>query len=305
MVEGRRWPTVLGTRYAMVPVAMEITGVREESSDTVTIWGKIRVGEKGGRASDALELATNLVREFAPGQFGMLGYPGVGEVPISLSSLPEVGDEGVVFGHTVRAAGRVTEFILARRPGDTLQFRGPFGRGWPIEAARGRDLILVGGGIGIAPLRPVIQTVMARRGEFGRFFILYGTRTPVDIVFKDELVGWRRIPDTQVLMTVDEVPAGRRWDGAVGVVTSLFDHIDIDLRRAVTFVCGPEIMMRFTAGRLRIDGQSPGSIYLAMERRMRCAVAQCGHCQIREVYVCKDGPVFRVKDLEGLPDTLL
>jgi NAD(P)H-flavin reductase len=168
--------------------------------------------------------------------------------------------------------------------------RGPFGTGWPLEAAQGRDIVLVAGGIGLAPLRPVIYHVLRHRSQYGRLIILYGARSPRDILFRKELAAWTRQQDTQVLSTVDY--GGVSWRGRVGVVTSLFRFVRLQPTQATAMVCGPEIMMRFVSRELLAKGLASENIYLAMERNMKCAVGFCGHCQWGPHFICKDGPVF-------------
>ncbi|WP_019582978.1 FAD/NAD(P)-binding protein [Thioalkalivibrio sp. ALE16] len=222
----------------------------------------------------------------APGQFNMLYLFGVGEVPISVSAI--TGDGGIV--HTTRAVGSVTRTMQDLGPGAVVGLRGPFGTAWPVEQARGRDLVLVAGGIGLAPLRPVIHAALERRDDFGHVVICYGARSPGDMIFRDELEAWGARDDIDLRITVDRGTAA--WRGDVGVVTQLVDRGGFDRRNTLAMTCGPEVMMRFTASSLERRGLKPEDIYVSMERNMRCAVGFCGHCQIGAHFVCRDGPVF-------------
>ncbi|MCC6777726.1 MAG: FAD/NAD(P)-binding protein [Hyphomicrobiales bacterium] len=225
---------------------------------------------------------------FAPGQFNMLYVLGVGEIPISFSGDPASGPE---LRHTVRAVGAVSTALAQLRPGDTIGLRGPFGTGWPLAAAAGCDVIVVAGGLGLAPLRPAIYRLLAERDRYGRINILYGTRSPDDILFLAELTKWRRDLDIGVEVTVDH--AAGDWRGQVGVVTSLIPRAAFAPTDSIAMVCGPAIMMRFTAAALSQAGVRDEAIYLSMERNMKCAVGVCGHCQLGATFVCKDGPVLR------------
>ncbi len=246
---------------------------RKETPDTWTL-------ELESAAGDGLA--------YAPGQFTMLYAFGIGEVPISISGDPSRGGRLV---HTVRAVGAVTEAVCASRPGSFLGVRGPFGSPWPVDTARGADVLVVAGGIGLAPLRPVLYSVLAERAEYGAVSLLYGSRTPADLLYHRELEGWRGRFDLDVHVTVDSGDAD--WRGSVGVVTKLIPRAVADPARAVAFLCGPEVMMRITAQSLIDAGIAPERIFLSMERNMRCAVAHCGHCQFGPTLICRDGPVYR------------
>jgi NAD(P)H-flavin reductase len=223
--------------------------------------------------------------ELAPGQFTMLYAFGVGEVPISVSG--DLTRPGPLV-HTIRAVGTVTERLCALRRGDVVGVRGPFGRGWPLEGARGRDLVLVAGGVGLPPLRPVLYDVLAHRERYGRVALLYGARTPADLVFRAELERWRARTDLHVDWTVD---AG---DGTCreGLVTTLVPDAPFDPANAVAFACGPEIMMGSAVRALGELGLPPERVYVSLERNMRCGVGLCGHCQLGPTLVCRDGPVY-------------
>jgi NAD(P)H-flavin reductase len=226
-----------------------------------------------------------------PGQFNMLYVPGVGEVPISVSSAP---DEGPGVGHTIRFVGRVTNAIAGMGPGAVLGLRGPYGRGWPIERVRGRDVLLVAGGLGLAPLRPAVKALLADRGQFGRLTLLYGARHPADLLFAREYPEWERL-GMDVLITVDH--GDDAWQGRVGVVPVLFKRLRVDPKRTVVLTCGPEILMRFTVTEAQNRKLPDREIYYSMERNMHCAVGLCGHCQLGPAFICKNGPVFSHQEL--------
>jgi NAD(P)H-flavin reductase len=224
---------------------------------------------------------------FQAGQFNMLYIFGVGEVPISIS-----GDASKprTLVHTTRVVGSVTGAMGKLKRGDALGVRGPFGSHWPVEESEGSDLVLVAGGIGLAPLRPVLYGVLARRKKYNRVTLLYGTRTPTDILYSRELERWRSRFDLDIEVTVDR--AMESWQGNVGVVTKLIPHAPFDPRSAVAMICGPEVMMRFTVMELEKRGLPARNIFVSMERNMKCAVGFCGHCQFGPTFICKDGPVF-------------
>lgn len=225
---------------------------------------------------------------FQPGQFNMLYVFGVGEVPISISGDPTAGGALV---HTTRAVGTVTKAMRKLHVGDTIGIRGPYGSVWPVAEAKGSDIVIVAGGIGLAPLRPSLYYVLRNRQDYGKVVLLYGTRTPQDILYRKEIESWRSRLDMEVHVSVDRAIGA--WRGNVGVVTTLIPKAPFDPQNAIAMVCGPEIMMRFTALALQKRGIDPGSIYLTMERNMKCAIGFCGHCQFGPTFVCKDGPVYR------------
>jgi anaerobic sulfite reductase subunit B len=226
------------------------------------------------------------IGEPLPGQFTMLYAFGAGEAPISVSGCP--ADDGVL-RHTVRRAGAVTRALCALTPGQAVGVRGPYGAGWPLPAAARPDLVVVAGGIGLAPLRPVMRRVVAGRERFGRVALVVGTRTPDDLLFRPELTAWRGSLDLQVEVTVDAAPPS--WRGDVGVVTKLLPRLRLDPGRTVALVCGPEVMMRVVARHLVGAGLAPDRIHVSLERNMACAVGHCGHCQLGPLFVCRDGPV--------------
>ena len=254
----------------MVPRSFAVRERQRETTDTWTLVLEPRDGE--GPA-------------IGPGQFVMVYVFGVGEVPISVSGPPDRPGPVVL---TVRAVGAVTEAICATEPGGVLGLRGPFGTSWPIAASPGTDVVVVAGGIGLAPLRPVVLHALGRRSDYGSVVVLYGARTPEDLLFTSELDAWRR--DVAVDVTVDAAEIG--WRGKVGVVPKLLPAAAFDPARAVAFVCGPEVMMRFTVQALLDRGVPPGRIHLSLERNMRCGLGHCGHCQLGPTLICRDGPVY-------------
>lgn len=262
----------LTTLGPMTPVVFRVLKKRRELSDVFTLTLT---------PSGATEFS------FAPGQFNMLYIFGVGEVPISMSGDPNQTDNLV---HTVRSVGAVTTAINRLRSGDALGVRGPFGSRWPLEKAFGRDLVIVTGGLGIAPLRPAIYQVLSQRERFGKVTLLYGARTPNDMLYRKELARWRGRFDLEVEATVDSAPSG--WRGNVGVVTALIPRAQFDPANVLAFVCGPEVMMRFSVLELQTCGVAKDRIFVSMERNMKCAIGFCGHCQFGAAFLCKDGPVI-------------
>jgi NAD(P)H-flavin reductase len=223
---------------------------------------------------------------FKAGQFNMLYAFGVGEVPISIVSDPAHPE---ALEHTVRMAGRVTSVMSRWKPGDIVGVRGPYGNGWPMEAARGRDVVIVTGGLGCAPVVAVINYIFRRRAEYGDLQILHGVKTPNDLLYRERFDQWRRAPRTRVYLTSDR--PDKTWRDRIGVVTDLFGELEVT-PTTIVMMCGPEVMMRYAAHALIQKGVGDGAIHLSMERRMECAVGLCGHCQYRERFVCRDGPVF-------------
>jgi sulfhydrogenase subunit gamma (sulfur reductase) len=241
------------------------------------------------------DAAAQAAYRFAPGQFNMLYLYGVGEVPISIMSDPE--DRNGV-GHTIRAVGRVTQGLAALRPGDQVGLRGPFGRGWPLQEMGGRDIVLVLGGLGCAPVVSVINYVLRRRERFGKLVIIQGVKHTEDLIWREQYDRWSTLPDTQVLVAADEGTA--LWPWHVGHVTDLFGLAGFNPARAAAMMCGPEGMMRVAAEHLLARGLPESNIYLSMERNMQCAVGRCGHCQLGGAFVCRDGPVFSWDQVKSL-----
>ena len=265
---------------AELPVGCRVTARRQETADT---WTLRLEGDLAG---------------YAPGQFAMLYAFGAGEVPISVSAIP---DGGAALVHTVRAVGATTRAVCRTPEGAELGVRGPFGRGWPMEHALGRDVMVIAGGLGLAPLRPVVHELAAHRDRYGRATLLYGGRSPSELLFRDELAAWAETLDVEVI--VDAPEPG--WTGDVGVVTRLIRRAEIDPERTTVFACGPEVMMRFAAAAVRERGVPADDVWLSLERSMKCATGHCGHCQLGPVFVCKDGPVFtheRAERLMAVPE---
>lgn len=257
----------------MVPVVASVRERQQDTHDTFTLTLSAPNEETAG---------------FRPGQFNMLYLFGVGEAPISHSGDPHEGDSLV---HTIRAVGSVTNALAALKPGDPVGVRGPFGSNWPMEEAHGHDVVIVAGGIGLAPLRPAIYHLLRHRDKYGTLSLLYGARTPDDLLYTDQLHEWGRRFDIEVFVTVDR--GSPTWSGGVGLVTTLFPRVSMDADRTIGLVCGPEVMMRFVLAEFEKRGVADDRLYLSMERNMHCAIGFCGHCQLGPAFVCMDGPVFR------------
>ena len=270
-----------GAGDPMLPRRYEVRKIRQDTHDTFTL--ELTAVEGGGAFS------------FLPGQFNMLYLFGVGEVPISISGDPE---QAGVMVHTTRAVGTVTKAMKQLKRGEMVGLRGPYGRPWPVEEARGGDVVIVAGGIGLAPLRPVICHLLARREDYGRIVLLYGTRSPADILYRQELEAWRARLDLEVAVTVDR--ASGDWRGSVGLVTGLIPRAPFDPARTTAMICGPEVMMRYTVAELQRRGVDPARIFLSMERNMKCAVGFCGHCQFGPTFICRDGAVYAYPEIGHL-----
>jgi NAD(P)H-flavin reductase len=234
-----------------------------------------------------------------PGQFVEVSILGVGEAPISVSSSPTRPGG---FELVVRRVGSVTAALHHLPTGATIGIRGPFGTSFPAEEATGRDLLLIGGGIGMVPLRSLIQYVLDNRDHYGRVIVFFGARSPAERLFVDELADWARRDDVEFLETVDR--ADGDWTGNVGVITTLFPRIEIDPANTLCAVVGPPVMYKFVIFEATSLGIDPSHIFLSLERRMKCGVGKCGHCQIGPLYVCQDGPVFRYSDIQHLREAL-
>lgn len=234
---------------------------------------------------------------FVPGQFNMLTHLGFGEAAISISSDPKIKD---TLDHTVRKVGNFTEALFRLKKGDTIGLRGPFGKGWPMDEAKGKNVLIVAGGVGLAPLRSVVMEIASNRASYGNFEILYGARNPGEMLFTDEFDQWRKIKNANLELAVDAVPPGEKWAHTVGVVTVLFDKMQSKPKDTVVMTCGPDIMMHFGVQGLLKKGFTEDQIYVSLERRMKCGMAQCGACQIGPNYVCKDGPVFKSRIMKEL-----
>lgn len=267
--------------FPMVPRPFRVVANRRHTGDTVTL---------------TLEPVNGEPLVFAGGQFTMLGVFGAGEAPISISgdrSRPELLE------HTIRDVGGVTRVLCAAEPGDLLTVRGPYGTGWDVRDGTGGDVVIVAGGIGLAPLRPAIVEVLANRDDYDRVVVMYGARSPGERLFLDDLDSWLRSPeDIHAFVTVDQ--AGTDWHGRVGLVTSLIPMARFDPERTLALACGPEVMMRFTAAALMDAGVSADRVRVSLERNMECGIGLCGHCQLRELFICTDGPVFSYDRVAGL-----
>lgn len=264
----------------MAPRPFRVVDRRLDTVDTVTLGLEALDGEPLG---------------FAAGQFTMLSAFGVGEVPISISGDPA---DPTVLRHTVRDVGGVTRAVARSQRGDVLGVRGPFGTGWEVSRGEGGDVVLVAGGIGLAPLRPAVLELMARRDRYGRVVLLYGARTPADVLFEAELDAWRERSGVDVVVTVDYGQPG--WTGRVGLVTALIARAGFEPSRTLALSCGPEVMMRYAASALVDRGVAADRVRLSMERNMVCGVGLCGHCQLREIFTCVDGPVLGYDRLRPL-----
>ena len=260
----------------MVPAPFALASKRQETHDTWTL--------------ELRPLAGSFA--FEPGQFMMLSASGAGEVPISISGDPS---QTAALLHTVRAVGLATRAICQAAPGEVLGARGPYGRPWPLTELDGADVLVVAGGIGLAPLRAAILALLARRQRLGRIALLYGGRAPDQLLYTEELQRWAE-EGLEVMITVDS--AGPEWLGHVGVVPRLLSQAEFDPSQALALVCGPEVMMRFALASLERLGVRRDRVYLSMERNMQCGVGHCGHCQLGPTLVCRDGPVYAWSELD-------
>jgi len=270
-----------------IPFEATIRWIKKETRDTATYALKIA----------SREIAKSYT--FAPGQFNMLSIPGIGEAPISISSAPM--EQEIL--HTVRVAGDVTTHLSKLKSGDMIAMRGPFGNHWPLEEVEDRDLIVIAGGLGIAPLRSVIRHIIAQkrlkkpssRSFSGKKILLYGAKTPKDIVFRDEFPRYKDV--FQVWLTVDKADPEEYWKGDVGLIPVLFKNLSVDPLKSAVFMRGPEVMMAALAKDLTSRGIPPEKIFISMERNMNCGMGFCGHCMFGPALVCTDGPIFRLVDI--------
>jgi NAD(P)H-flavin reductase len=263
--------------------------MQRRADTTIPRIARIRRRRREGPHTWTLEIEPEdgELPQFAAGQFNMLTAFGIGEAAISVSGDP--GSKGLLV-HTVRAVGPVSTALSTLQPGDAVGLRGPFGTGWPMKEAEQRDVVVVAGGLGLAPLRPAIYHLLAERRAYGKVVILYGSRSPGDILFRRELERWGRHIEIELEVTVDH--AADDWRGHVGVVTTFIPRTDFDPANTIALVCGPELMMTFAVSALQDAGVSDEAIYMSMERNMKCAVGLCGHCQFGTTLVCRDGPVM-------------
>lgn len=278
------------TENPLMPRPAVIRSITQETHDTKTFaFEFVDDGPKG--------------MEFVAGQFAMLSILGYGEAAISIASDP---DNPSPLDLSVRGVGSVTNALLRLKKGDEVGIRGPYGNGWPLKEAEGKRVLMVSGGCGCGTTRPIILAHRNNGNRLRSLEVLHGARTPGDIIFRrDYEETWPRIPNTRVLLSSDTVPSGQSWNHTVGVVTTLFDKMETGPKDSIVLICGPEIMMKFAALGLLKRGFSPGQIFCSMERRMRCGVGLCGHCQLGSKYVCRDGPVFSYAELAGLPDHIV
>lgn len=235
-----------------------------------------------------------------PGQFVMVSVPGVGEAPISVMSSPS--RTGQTFKLCIRNAGDLTGIIHKLKPGDKVGIRGPFGRGFPVDHYRGRDVLIAAGGLGLAPARSLIDEILDNRANFGRLIILYGARSPAEILFRDALAEWAEREDVESLITVDR--PDEAWLGHVGVITRLFEHIQVNPYHTVAVTVGPPVMYRFVVMELLGKGLTPEQIWMSFERRMKCGVGKCGHCQVNHRYSCQDGPAWTYAEALAFEEAL-
>ncbi len=269
----------------MLPVAATITGI-DRLTDKDCVFS-IRLS-KGG------------ILRFRASQFVILSLFGIGEAPISISSSPLDSEKS--FELCIRVVGNLTRAVHRLSVGDKVGIRGPYGNGFPMERIEGRDVVIVAGGLGLAPLRSLIRHVIHERDRYGRVIVLIGAKRPQDILFKEDILLWEANPSIEVHLTVDvAVPP---WDKHVGVITKLFRYVDVDSLNAVAAVVGPPIMYRFVVSEILNKGLFEGNIYLSLERRMRCGIGKCGHCQINGIYLCQDGPVLSYMEARKLKEAL-
>ena len=275
--------TRLSHQYApqlLEPQWAEITAITKEVDEVSTYWLRF--------TDPALQSAYT----FEPGQFNMVYVPGYGEAAISISSDP---NDKTRIGHTVRFVGNVTRAISRLKTGDVIGLRGPFGASWPVKQLEGKDVFIACGGIGLPPLRPALYQIMQDRAKYGKVTLLYGARTPGDLMYTDEYDAWRKA-DIDVEVTVDR--GDSNWTGRVGVVPMWFYHFRIDPHKTIVLTCGPEIMIRFVIFEALARRVPNESIYVSLERNMKCGQGSCGHCQLGPYFICKDGPVFRFDALQ-------
>ena len=254
---------------------------REEAPDVFTF----RLRFKDKQVADSYR--------FAGGEFNMVYLFGVGEVPISIMSDP---DDHTELDHTIRIVGRVTRGIEKLQAGDELGIRGPFGKGWPLQEAKGKDVLVITGGLGCAPVVGAVEYMFRRRHDYGHIKILHGIKSPKDMMYQERFALWAEHEDTQVLLASDQ--PDKQWHNHVGVVTELFDQVEMNPERTIVMMCGPEVMMQAAAKHLMVRGIASENMYLSMERNMQCGVGLCGHCQLGPYFICKDGPVLSYAQLE-------
>lgn len=232
---------------------------------------------------------------FQPGQFNMVYLYGVGEVPISISSDPA---NTAYISHTIRKVGRVTNALDCLHEGDIIGIRGPYGKGWPLDEAKGKDVLIITGGLGCAPTVAVIKYILARRKQYGHLKILQGVKHSEDFIYRQAYQKWQQAPNTEVHIAADK--ANAQWSWAVGYVTDLIDSLTLRPEQTIVMMCGPEMMMHTAVNVLSTKGIEENQIYLSMERNMECGIGLCGHCQYGGLFLCKDGPVFSYPQVKPL-----
>ena len=267
----------------MLPVPYRVTARREESRDCVTL---------------RLEPCDVALSPFAAGQFTMLCRPGIGEIAVSVSGDPSARDGSLT--HTIRDVGAVSRALCRAQPGAVIGARGPYGTSWGLDTAVARDLVIVAGGVGLAPVRPILLGALAARDAYRRIMLVAGARSPAELLFREQLGEWATLPGVSVGLTIDQPAAD--WDGAVGFVTEPLARLTLEPRQTVAFVCGPEPMIRFSASVLLGKGVAAGDIRVSLERNMKCGVGLCGHCQLGPLLVCRDGPVVDYARAQSLLD---
>lgn len=266
--------------FPVVPEMVHILDRHQETADVFTLFLKPPAARPQGYA-------------FQPGQFNMLYVFGVGEAAISCSGDAEEPDTLV---HTIRAVGSVTNALSHCQPGDAIGVRGPYGNPWPIDRLPGHHVVIISGGLGLAPLRPVLYHLLRHRSRFGRVVWLHGCRTPKDLIYAQEVQHWVGRTDIESYVTVDQ--GDPHWWGSVGVVTTLFKRFNLEPGHSLAFLCGPEVMMRFAQRELAYRGLTEDRVYLSLERNMQCAIGVCGHCQVGPSFVCMNGPVYRFDQIK-------
>lgn len=283
--------------YAKMPEYKEGALSRGMDSPYLPFLGmverSIRVSEK--ERFFVVAPSNETLLDYGPGQFFMVGLPGYGEAPISITSGP--GEKKIEL--CIRAVGNLTNAFHKLRKGDRIWLRGPFGRGFDLHALEGKDIVFVAGGIGIVPMRSLLKAVLDKPGRFGRLTLIYGAKTPEEMLFTEEMDGWRR-RGLDVQATVDRSDA--LWKGHTGLVTALIPKIEMNHMNTAGVVIGPPVMYRFVILSLNARGLGAEDIFVSLERRMKCGVGKCGHCQINSLYVCQCGPVFRLSELKGMPE---
>lgn len=271
------------TRDPYLPMAAEILECVQESRTIFTVT----LGFVNPKHHEQFD--------FYPGQFNMVYLYGVGEVAISIISDPK---EKTQLRHTIRAVGRVTKALQQCQRGDMIGLRGPFGQGWPLKKAHGKDVLIITGGLGCAPTVSIINFILARRDLFGDLKILQGVKHSEDFIFRQQYAKWRQSPRTEIHIAADQ--AGPAWPWGIGYVTDMISSLTLDVKNTLAMMCGPEMMMHTAIKALAVKGLEEDSIYMSMERNMECGIGHCGHCQVGGLFVCKDGPVFAYPRIKAL-----